>query len=170
MTGPDPMILTPILTAPFVIQLHVVAALCAIVLGPMAMLRHSRDVWHKRLGRAWVAAMLVTASSSFLINEARVIGPYSPIHLLSVLTLWGLWQIVADARAGQIAAHRRGVLALYTMALGVAGLFTLLPGRRMSDVFFPSAPWLGFGMSAVVLVVLILWCNRGAVSAPWRVR
>jgi uncharacterized membrane protein len=164
------MSLTPILTAPFVIQLHVLAALCAIVLGPLAMLRKSRDIWHKRLGRAWVTAMLVTALSSFLINEGRLLGPFSLIHLLSILTLLGLWDIVAHARAGRIAAHRRAALGLYAWALGVAGVFTLLPGRRMSQVLFPAAPLTGFLATAASLVLLGLWFNYGAARGKLRLR
>lgn len=163
------MTLTPILTAPIVIQLHVLAALCAMVLGPLAMLRQSRDIWHKRLGRAWVAAMLVTALSSFLIHEGRLLGPFSPIHLLSGLTLWGLWQIVADARAGRIAAHRTGAISLYVWALGVAGLFTLLPGRRMNEALFSAAPWTGFATTAAGLILVAIIVSRAAARGRRRV-
>jgi uncharacterized membrane protein len=157
------MTLTPFLDAPLMIQLHVVAALGAITLGPLAMLRRSRDRWHKVLGRAWVGAMATVALSSFLINEGQMFGPFSVIHLLSVLTLWGLWQAVAAARAGRIAEHRAGMLALYVWALGVAGLFTLLPGRRMNLMLFPEAPLAGFlgAAAAFVLAGAVLWGMPG---------
>ena len=64
-----------------------ICALLTIVIGPMARLRRSRDIWHRRLGRAWVAAMAGTALTSLFIAEARILGPFSVIHLLSVLTL-----------------------------------------------------------------------------------
>ena len=150
------MTLTPLLDAPLVIQIHVIAACAAVLLGPLAMLRRNRDIWHKRLGRTWVLAMVVTALSSFAINEIRMLGPFSVIHALSVLTLIGLWQAVAHARRGQIAAHRKQVLGLYTYAIGIAGLFTLLPGRRMSEVLFPASPWTGFWTIAALLSLAIL--------------
>jgi len=151
------MTLLPLLNAPLIVQLHVAAALAALVLGPMAILRRSRDIWHRRLGRIWVAAMATTALSSLAIHEARQIGPFSVIHLLSVFTLWQLWQAVRHARAGRIAAHRGAMLGLYVYAIGVAGLFTLLPGRRMSLALFPGAPWAGFAMLATVLAAGLVW-------------
>lgn len=154
------MTLSPLLNAPPIIQLHVVAVCLAVILGPLAMLRRSRDIWHKVLGRAWVLAMGLTALSSFFIAEARTLGPFSPIHILSVLTLVGLWQAVALARAGRIAEHRKAMLSLFTNAIGIAGLFTLLPGRRISDTLFPATPWAGFIGAALLLVAVMLW--------PWR--
>jgi uncharacterized membrane protein len=145
------MTLDPILTAPLIIQLHVVGAICAIVLGPMALFRRSRDIWHRRLGYAWVMAMAFTAVSSFWISEAPIIGLFGPIHALSVLTIYGLWRGISAARAGNIAAHRGQMQGLYFWAMGVAGLFTFLPGRRMNSVFFDMAPLAGFIAMAVVI-------------------
>jgi len=78
--------------APIAIQLHVIAALCAVIIGPMELLRRSRDRWHKNFGYAWVITMAVTALSSFAIKAEIGPGPISPIHLLSVFTLLGLWK------------------------------------------------------------------------------
>jgi uncharacterized membrane protein len=164
------MTLTPLLTASPFIQLHVICALLAVALGPMALLRRSRDIWHRRLGRAWVAAMVGTALSSFLIKEGQLIGPFSLIHLLSILTLWGLWDGVLHARAGRIAEHRTAMLSLYIYAIGIAGLFTLLPGRRMSQTLFPAAPWTGFWICAALLVLAItavqLRTAKGGIRMP----
>lgn len=143
--------LAPLLAAPPIIQVHVVLALAAVLLGPAALLRRSRDAWHRRLGQAWVAAMAGTALSSFFITEIRSFGPFSMIHILSVLTLFGLWEGVGHARAGRIADHRRAMLTVFSGAVGIAGLFTLLPGRRMSETLFPAAPWAGFVATAVVV-------------------
>ncbi len=151
-----PFTLAPLMAASPVIQAHVVCALLAFVLGPAALMRRSRDRWHKILGRMWVAAMAGTALSSLLINEARVVGPFSAIHVLSVITLVGLWQGVAAVRAGRIAEHRTAMLRIYGFAILVAGTFTVLPGRRMSETLFPAAPVAGF-MAVAVLAGLGLW-------------
>lgn len=157
------MTLSPLLSAPPVIQVHVICAILAVILGPLALLRRSRDRWHRWLGRAWVGAMAGTALSSFLINEGRMVGPFSPIHLLSVVTLVGLWQGVVAARAGRIADHRAAMLRLYSLAILVAGAFTLLPGRRMSESLFPSAPLAGFvGVAAIAALGLwLIWRRPG---------
>ncbi len=151
------MTLIPILNAPFIIQLHVLAAVCAVVLGPLTLWRRSRDKWHKRLGYAWVMAMLATAVSSFWIMDIRIIGPFSPIHGISAFTIWSLWQGVNAARQGRIAAHRQTMQSLYFWAMGVAGLFTFLPGRRMNDVFFENAPMLGFVVMACLIGSGLAW-------------
>ncbi|NJM83345.1 MAG: DUF2306 domain-containing protein [Tabrizicola sp.] len=158
------MSLDPLLAAPAIIQAHVVLALLAVLLGPAALLRRSRDIWHRQLGRAWVAAMAGTALTSFFITENRTLGPFSLIHVLSILTLVGLWEGVAQARAGRIAEHRRTMLTVFSGAVGVAGLFTLLPGRRMSDALFSAAPWFGFaGMAILVATGLVLAWRRTTV-------
>lgn len=164
------MTLTPLLTAPPFIQVHVICAILAIVLGPAALLRRSRDRWHRQLGRAWVAAMAGTAMTSFFINEIRILGPFSMIHFLSVITLVSLWEGVAAARAGRIAEHRKVMLRLYTLAIAITGVFTLMPGRRMSETLFPFAPWAGFVGAAVVATVAmwLVWRRAGMVPGQRR--
>ena len=151
------MTLAPFLDASFAIQLHICAALLAVILGPLALWRRSRDRWHKRLGYAWVVAMLVTALSSFGISEAAMIGPFSPIHALSFLTLWGLWYGVNAARQRRVVDHQKGMRSLYFWALGVAGLFTFLPGRRMNTIFFADAPLQGFILMACLIGTGLIW-------------
>jgi uncharacterized membrane protein len=138
------MSLDPILNASLVIQLHVIAALCAVIVGPLVLFRRSRDAWHKRLGYVWVIAMAGTALSSFGISEAPVLGPLSPIHALSFFTLWSLWYGIKAARQGRIAAHQKEMRSIYFWALGIAGIFTFLPGRRMNAVVFGDASMFGF--------------------------
>jgi uncharacterized membrane protein len=70
------------------------------------------------------------------IHTLKVIGPFSPIHLLSVLALGSLWFAVRAARAGNIVRHRAIMRSLYIFALILTGAFTLLPGRAMHAVVF----------------------------------
>jgi uncharacterized membrane protein len=153
------MTLAPLLDAPSVIQLHVAAALLSVVLGPVAIFRRSRDIVHRVAGRAWVLCMAVTALSSFWISEDPVIGRFSVIHILSVLTLYGLVSAFRAIRTGDVARHGATMRALYAQALMLAGAFTFFPGRRMSEAFFPGSPWIGLAvMLAVALAALwLLW-------------
>jgi uncharacterized membrane protein len=66
------------------------------------------------------------AVSSFWIHQIRLLGPWSPIHLLP-LAVW-------RAHTHRVADHRLIMTLLFTGALVVAGLFTLLPGRTMHAV------------------------------------
>ena len=77
----------PLTNAPFAIQLHAYAALAAFVLGAVQLARVKGTTQHRALGYTWVGLMLVVAISSFWIHDMRVWGPWSPIHLLSILAL-----------------------------------------------------------------------------------
>lgn len=129
------MTLDPLLNASPVIQLHTGLAFLAIGLtvGIFTLKRGTR--LHKVLGRAWVAAMALVALSSFWIFDLKLIGPFSPIHFLSVYTLVNLFLAVQAARRGDIPQHQRIMKQMAFTALGVAGAFTLLPGRTMHAVF-----------------------------------
>lgn len=145
------MSLDPFFHAPVIIQFHTLCAILALGIGPVALFRRRRDRLHRWLGRIWVAAMAATALSAGFIFTIRLIGPFSPIHLLVPVTLLGLWDGVSLARQGKIEAHGRQMRQLYFAAIGIAGLFTLLPGRLMSEMLAPDTPWLGFALGAIVL-------------------
>lgn len=76
------------------------------------------------------------ALSAAFISTLQVWGPFSPIHLLIPVTLFGLWGGVRAAQRGDIAAHRQAMVSLFVLALVVTGLFTLMPGRIMHQTVF----------------------------------
>jgi len=130
------MSLTPLIVAPLAIQIHATSAIAAMLLGALVLFRRKGTPLHKAMGRVWCALMLVAAGSSIFINEIRLIGPFSPIHIFTVLTFAGVATGIAQIRAGNVRAHRATMQSLYFLALLLAGAFTLLPGRRMHDVLF----------------------------------
>lgn len=128
------MSLTPLLTASPAIQIHAFAAMLAFAVGVVQLAGPKGTLPHRMLGWSWVAAMLVTAGSSFWIHELRIMGPWSPIHLLSILTLATLPLAVLAARRHRVGWHSIGMVAIFGGGLVVAGLFTLVPGRVMHAV------------------------------------
>ena len=130
------MSLSPLLTAPLAIQIHAFSAILAVLIGAMVLFRRKGTPLHKLMGRVWAGLMLVVATSALFINEIRMIGPFSPIHLFSLATYLGLAQGIRHIRRGNVRAHRAQMQGLYFMVLGLAGAFTLLPGRRMNEVLF----------------------------------
>lgn len=160
------MTLTPFLTAPVHIQIHALAALLAIGLGPVAMYRLRRDRMHRILGYGWVVAMAVTALSSFTIWGFGLIGPFSPIHALSILVLWSLWQGIAHVRAGNITAHRAVFRSLYWRGLLIAGLLNFLPGRTMNRTILPDTPDLGYLVIALGGAALVWQAWAGRTRTP----
>jgi uncharacterized membrane protein len=125
----------PLLDAVPQIPIHAFAAMAAFMLGLVQFAAPKGTLPHRTLG--WmVALMAAVAVSSFWIHQIRLIGPWSPIHLLSIFTLVMLPLAVWKAQRHQVADHRRIMILLFSGALVIAGLFTLLPGRIMHAVVF----------------------------------
>jgi len=130
------MTLAPLLNAPFAIQLHAFAALAAFTLGVVQIAAPKGTLPHRTLGYIWIGVMLVVAISSFWIHDMRLWGPWSPIHLLSILTLIMLPAGLYFARVHRVRGHMLTMLGLFLGALVIAGGFTLVPGRIMHKVVF----------------------------------
>jgi uncharacterized membrane protein len=130
------MNLAPLTNAPLAIQLHAYAALAAFALGAVQLARVKGTMSHRALGYVWVGLMLVVALSSFWIQELHVWGPWSPIHLLSILSLTMLPLGVWYARRHIVRGHKLTMLGMFAGALVIAGLFTMAPGRIMHRVVF----------------------------------
>lgn len=101
------MSLAPLLDAAPAIPLHAFAAMAAFVLGLVQFAAPKGTLPHRTIGWIWVALMAVVAASSFWIHQIRLVGPFSPIHLLSIFTLVMLPLAVWRARTHRVADHRR---------------------------------------------------------------
>jgi len=130
------MNLAPLLDAAPAIPLHAFAAIAAFALGLVQLAAPKGTLPHRTVGWIWVVLMACVAVSSFWIHQLRLLGPWSPIHLLSIFTLVMLPLAVWKAHTHQVTAHRRAMIMLFSGALVIAGLFTLLPGRIMHAVVF----------------------------------
>jgi uncharacterized membrane protein len=130
------MNLAPLLNALPPIPLHAVAAMAAFALGVVQLAAPKGTLPHRTLGWIWVLLMAVVAASSFWIHQIRLVGPWSPIHLLSIFTLVMLPLGVWRAHRHDVKAHRRTMIGIFTGVLVIAGLFTLVPGRIMHAVIF----------------------------------
>ncbi|TIT86424.1 MAG: DUF2306 domain-containing protein [Mesorhizobium sp.] len=124
------------LTAPPPIPWHAFAAFAALAIGGPQLALPKGTTRHRVLGYAWAALMLVVAVSSFWIQQIRLIGPFSPIHILSILVVVTAPLAVWYAHTHKVAAHRSVMIKLYLFALIGAGIFTLVPGRIMHTVVF----------------------------------
>jgi len=130
------MSLAPLLEAAPAIPLHAFAAMGAFVLGLVQFAAPKGTLPHRTIGFIWVGLMLAVAGSSFWINYLRWVGPWGPIHLLSLFALVMVPLAVWKAHTHQVAAHRRIMISLFAGALLIAGLLALLPGRLMHKVIF----------------------------------
>ena len=130
------MSLGPLLAAPAPIPWHAFAAFAALVTGATQLALPKGTTRHRVAGYIWAALMLVIAVSSFWIQQIRLFGRFSPIHLLSILVLVTVPLAVWHAHNHRVVKHRKVMIALYVLALVGAGIFTLLPGRIMHTVVF----------------------------------
>jgi uncharacterized membrane protein len=130
------MSLAPLLEAAPAIPLHAFAAMGAFVLGLVQFAAPKGTLPHRTMGWIWVLLMAAVAASSFWIHQIRLVGPWSPIHLLSIFVLTMLPLAVWRAHTHRVADHRRIMILMFSGALVIAGLFTLLPGRIMHAVVF----------------------------------
>ncbi|MBV6657246.1 MAG: DUF2306 domain-containing protein [Devosiaceae bacterium] len=130
------MSLDPLFAAGPLITVHALAAMAAFVLGGVQLAAPKGALPHRTLGCVWVALMVTVAGTALFIYTLRLIGPFSPIHLLAIYTLISLTFAVRAIRKGDVGAHRKAMVQTYVTALIIAGAFTLCPGRIMHEVVF----------------------------------
>lgn len=123
---------------PLPIVVHTAAAVAALGIGIAQFARAKGSAQHRALGWTWVALMGTVALTSIFIHDTKLPGfaGFGPIHLLTVLSAVTLPLLVLRARQHRVAAHRRIAILLFGGALVVAGVLTLLPGRRLGQLFW----------------------------------
>ena len=114
--------------------LHLGTILPAFAIGTYLMVRRKGTPTHRKLGKAYMALMLLTAVVT-LFMSARV-GPtlldhFGFIHLLSIMVLYSVPTAYAAARKGNRRQHMANMIGVYVGGLLVAGAFTLMPGRLL---------------------------------------
>lgn len=127
--------LEPISQAGPAVQIHLAAVALALGLGACQLLGPKGTTAHRTLGWTWSLAMMAAALSSFFIRTLFE-GGFSPIHLLSVVTLVGVPAAIWAAHRGDVRRHARIMTGVYLGGMVVAGGFALLPGRLLWSVFF----------------------------------
>ncbi|MCF6327789.1 MAG: DUF2306 domain-containing protein [Devosiaceae bacterium] len=147
------MNLSVLLEADIAIQIHAIFALIAVLLGAILLSRKKGNLIHIYLGRIWSVSMVVVIVSSAFISELRIWGPFSPIHIFTLLGTWALVEGIYHIRKGNVTAHKSAMKSLYFWGLGVAGTLAFMPGRVMNAIFFPNSPVTGFYL---VLVLFLL--------------
>lgn len=127
--------MTPFVEAGLAIQIHMIAATAALVLGAIVLWRRKGGALHRISGRIWLALMMVTAFSGFFIHEIRMWGVFSPIHFFSVLVPVSLVWAIHSVRRGKVREHLLIMRSTY-LGLVAAGAFTLLPTRIPFEMLF----------------------------------
>lgn len=133
------MNLAPLLNAPLAIQIHVATILPAFLIGIwLIFLSRKGSPGHRALGALYLALMVATSIAAAFIPAfvGPKLGPFGPIHLFVLLTLWGVVNAVRGIQTHDIARHRRAVYGTFFYAILIAGALTFLPGRLMYRLVF----------------------------------
>src|SRR5689334_22929070 len=107
------MTLAPLLNAAPVIQAHAFAGMGAFALGIVQLAAPKGTLPHRTVGWTWVVLMATIAISSFWIHSIRLVGPFSPIHLLSIFTLVMLPLAVLHAHRHRVMDHRKAMISIF---------------------------------------------------------
>jgi uncharacterized membrane protein len=119
---------------------HMMSALGALLLGAVVLARRKGTSSHRATGWTWVVLMGTATVTSAFIRDSFLpnVAGITPIHAFTAFVAWRLPVAVAQARRGQIEAHRGSMRGLYIGGCIVAGVFTLLPGRFLGSLLLRS--------------------------------
>lgn len=123
-------------TVPLPILLHLTAALGALALGIVMLVRRKGTLSHKLWGRVWAGLMLTVAISSLWIPSFLHL---TWIHLFTLLTLVSLPLAIYKIRRGNVRGHARAMKGLFIGGVVIAGIFTLIPGRILGNLLWHAA-------------------------------
>jgi len=118
-----------------VIQLHLAAAIIALILGTLMFIRPKGTPSHRMIGRSFFIAMIIAAISSYFIRMIND-GALSWIHIFIPVTVINSFLAIYFIRKKNIRGHKLAVIGMFFGALIIPGLFTFLPGRLMHTLFF----------------------------------
>jgi uncharacterized membrane protein len=134
--------LAPLLAASFAVQLHVFTVVPAFFLGTWLIFFSRKGARrHRAVGYVYLTLMTVTAIAALFIHEIPAIDivyGFGPIHLFSLVTLFGVVGALRGAWTHNIKMHRGSMLGVYIGGILIAGTFAFLPGRIMHAMVFGS--------------------------------
>jgi uncharacterized membrane protein len=127
--------LAPLLAAPPSVQLHVAAALLAMVVGVVIFVLPKGTRFHRALGWTWVSSMIIVAATSVAMIFDLKTG-INALHVFTAVTVVSLWAGLTAIRRGDVRRHAGSMIGLYVGGLIIAGAFAFIPGRTMWQVVF----------------------------------
>jgi uncharacterized membrane protein len=132
------MYLGPDLSAqPPAVIVHLVVAVGALIVGPVALWLRKGSRWHRGVGYGWITLMVAAALSSAFIRDFKIpnVLGYTAIHSLTVATFIGIGLGVWHISRRNVLRHRRVMQLTYGAAL-LAGAFALLPERYLGGLLW----------------------------------
>lgn len=161
-TPPEPITANPF-AHPFLV-IHVVAAMIALLVGPLQFVRRLRTLWpafHRATGKLYVAAILIGSPAGFVLALGSTAGPlaaagFATVALLSVAFTWLGWRAAVNR---QFAAHRVWMLRSWAMTSAAITLRLYLPfaGLVLGLPFYTAYP----------VIAWLSWLTNWAIVEYW---
>lgn len=124
------MTLVPILNAPWLDKLHLVAVAAAVVIGAFLMVAPKEARGHRAAGWMFSGLVIFAAGASLFLSRplASLPAPIAvlPFHVCSVGAAAGLPVAVWAARTGRVLTHRAAMIGVYAGGLLASALFAVL--------------------------------------------
>lgn len=131
--------LSAIFNTSWLIQLHLLAAVLALMIGATILSLPGKGArLHRMLGWSWVGVVSIAVLTSIFMRrdsqELPSMFGFSVIHIFTLLAGLGLPFGIWAARQKNVLLHRAIMIAVYAGTLTIAALFAMLPGRLLHDV------------------------------------
>jgi uncharacterized membrane protein len=146
------------MSAPWIGALHVAACAAALLLGTAMAAAPKGTRWHRQVGRAFVASMLVLNFSA--LGTYRLTGGFNGFHafaLFSLATLAAGWWCARRARGNPGLREVHGWIMLWSYAGLLAAAASELAVR------LPFLPRGGMAFGATVAAATLLVCAVAAI-------
>ena len=148
---------------PFLV-IHVVAAMIALMVGPLQFVRRLRTRYpgfHRATGKLYVAAIAIGSPAGFILALGTSSGllaatGFATVAVLSIAFTWLGWRAAVNR---QFTAHRDWMLRSWGMTSAAITLRLLLPASAMLGLGFytayPVIAWLSWLINLALIEVLI---------------
>lgn len=155
---------------PIPFYLHTTLAPVALLIGVWQFLPATRrSWWHRWAGRLYVASVLLSAISGFVIAFTTTAGPVAATGFAILAVLWfgSTLQAYRLACAKDFQAHRRWMIRSYALTCAAISLRVILPLGMAAGLEFLYAYWIAaWGCWTINLVIAeILIARRRPAQA-----
>lgn len=118
-----------------VVQIHLLTALAALMLGGVLMTVRKGRTFHRVAGWVWVSLVMVTAGATVFITDLNH-GSWSLLHLFTGWVLLITPLAVLWAKRRDVVRHRKTMMGLFYGGFAVNLFVAFLPGRTLWMMFF----------------------------------
>ena len=112
------------------LQLHLIAIVPAVLLGPFVLFRERGDRLHKIFGRIWATLMLAGCLLSFGVTYN---GSYTWLHGLAIFTIYQIIRGLRAIRLKDLRVHKRAMIGSYLGSVAAFLAASVLPNRMINS-------------------------------------